>query len=110
MRVGDSSFCRKFGVTEHAKTPYKTRGGKINLRQNDPFCRMLRRCVSGTQSALFSVRLASMCRHKQMRKGRDLWDRPRELGVSFGALPFPTLPGENPNLAERENEYEIQRR
>jgi hypothetical protein len=47
---------------------------------------------------------------KPLPKGRELWDYARKLGVSFGALPFRTDPGENPDLADKENEYEIQRR
>ena len=51
-----------------------------------------------------------MRKRKPLPKGRELWDRARELGVSFSALPAKVQPGEDPDLADEENEYEVQRR
>jgi len=49
-------------------------------------------------------------RERKALQGRELWDRARTLGISFGALPFKTLPGADPNPDEYDNAYEIQRR
>ena len=51
-----------------------------------------------------------MKRQKTQLRGRELWNYARTLGISLGALPHHTPAGEDPEFADQENEYEIQRR